>query len=268
MKRIGIFLALAAVTALASSCSYKHVTYLQDIYDTPNFMVQQQPDVRIREGDKLSIVVSAKNPLLAAQFNSSTAAAASVVNEETGEISTAAQQEATGGYTVDKNGQIMIPILGKLTVLGMTPDELKTGLEDEIRSRGYINDPIVTVELTNFKILMMGEFGTKGMINVPGNTINIFEAIALAGDLTENARRDNIKVIRADGNMRTVYRINVLSTECYDSPVFYLQQNDFVYAEPRRTKLDQSVTVMSQFASLILTALSTVSSILVYLAIK
>lgn len=262
MNKLKIILALALCAMLASSCAYKRLTYLQDLEVGSQSFVQMRPDAKIARGDKLNILVTAKNPELAAPFN--IASGVSGVDESSGQTSGASFSQTTMPYTVDNHGEISMPVLGKLYVEGLTLDELKLGLEEEIATRNYIKEPIVVVEFLNFQVYMMGEVSRKGPITISNGNVNIIEAILMAGDLSDVAVRDDIRVIRTEGNVRTVYSVNLLSKDCYESPAFYLKQNDIIYARPNKAKFDTAQSLLMNIPTLLLTFLTSVSSLLLY----
>ena len=165
-------------------------------------------------------------------------------------------------YLVDNEGYILFPVLGSLRVEGMTLKQLKEEISNLIIEKKYINDPIVTAEFTNFQITILGEVGSKGNYIVKDNRITILQAIAMAGDLTTYAQNDNIWVIRTEGGERQVYPIDLRSKSCFDSPGFWLQQDDVVYVKPRKAKLDGGSQLALTITSTVLSGLSALGSIL------
>lgn len=158
---------------------------------------------------------------------------------------------------MDALGNIDFPILGKLHVDGMKISEVKKLIETRIRQGEYIKDPLVSVEFLNFKYTVLGAVGRNGTFTVNGDRITILEAIANAGDLTSKARVDRVKVIREVGNEKQMFVHDLRSTDIFQSPCFYLQQNDIVYVEPKYRKKDaedrgwQITTVLISLASLV-----------------
>ena len=140
------------------------------------------------------------------------------------------------GYLVDMNGEIDFPALGKLKVIGLTREELSNMIKQRLITEDIIKDAVVTTELMNFKISVLGEVRIPGTYSLQDDKITIFEAIGRAGDLTIYGKRDDILVMRREPNdVIKYYRVNLLSTSIIDSPVFYLQQNDVVYVSPNNT---------------------------------
>lgn len=262
MKNIIIKMALIVCAALSlTSCAYKRLAYLQDMMPGVNYPVTEKYETTIRKGDKLNIVVTANSPALAAPFNLSRGA--SSFDATTGDVQYSVGEEEVSEYLVDQDGEITFPVLGDLCVEGMTPSELKLYIEDLIVSKEYIREPVVKVDISNFTVTVLGETGV-GNYNIESNGINIFELIAMAGDLNTTAKRNDIWVVRNEGGIRKIYTINPQSRSCFDSPVFYLQQNDMVYVKPRKSKSDSSMERLSRIGSMTLSALSSVGTILLW----
>lgn len=261
-RRVVLAGALLGVLFTADSCSYKRLTYLQDMETLTTYDVTEAPEVRVRKNDKIKILVSSTNPVLAAPFNLVSGSAD--VDIATGKVETG---NASAGveYTVDKNGEILFPILGNIKVEGLTLSQVKEEISRQITAKNYIKDPIITAEYTNFQITILGEVNGKGNYVVKDNKMNVLQAIAMAGDLTSSAQTDNVWVIRTEGKEREVYPIDLRSKSCFDSPGFYLQQDDIVYVKPRKTKLDANAQLGLQISSIALSAMSTAATVLYFM---
>ena len=257
---IQLALLLCAILSI-TSCSYRRLAYLQDMEVGVDYPVAQKHETTIRSGDKLDIVVTANSPALAAPFNLSKGSSA--FDSMTGEIQYNAGEEEVSEYLVGENGAINFPVLGELYVEGMTPTELKAYIEGLIVAREYIREPVVKVAISNFKITLLGET-TSGIVDITTPSVNIFELIAMAHDLNLTAKRNDIWVIRTENGVRTTYSINPQSKSCYDSPVFYLQQNDMVYVKPRRSKSDSNVESIWRMVTFGMSAISTISTVLLW----
>ena len=139
---------------------------------------------------------------------------------------------------MDADGNIDFPIIGKLHVAGMTVDAAKQLIRDKIIRGNYISDPTVAIEFLNFKYTVLGAVGHNGTFTTNGDRVTLLQAIANAGDLSSKARTNRVAVIReVDGN-RQMYMHDLTSKDIFDSPCFYLQQNDIVYVEPKYRKKD------------------------------
>ena len=139
-------------------------------------------------------------------------------------------------YLVDNEGYIDFPILGKLQVNGMTKSELEEYIKERIKSN-FTTEPIVTVRMSNYKVTVLGEVSSPGVKTIANEKVNVFEAMAMAGDLTLFGKRDNVKLIRenTDGTKRIV-SLDLNDANIIHSPYYYLQQNDILYVEPNKAK--------------------------------
>ncbi len=152
---------------------------------------------------------------------------------------------STGGsaqfldYLVDVEGNIDFPVLGKVKLLGLTVEEAKELIKQKL-SEGYLKDPIVNIRILNFRISVLGEVRSPGSYPISGERVTIMEALALAGDLTIKGRRDNILIVRDFDGAKTYTRINLTNKEVFNSPVYYLTQNDVVYVEPNNSSMSAS----------------------------
>lgn len=213
-----------------SSCgSRKDVVYLQDIAlgDTSSFVV---PAPRLAKGDMVGITVNSKNKELADPFN------LPMVGYYTAYGTTTATN--LQGYIVDNEGRINFPVLGYVKAEGLTRGELADLLANRLRSSGYVNDATVSVTFLNFKISVLGEVNRPGSFTVQNDQVSIFEALAMAGDLTIQARRDHVLVIREVDGKRLVLAHDLRSKQIFQSPCYFLRQGDIVYVEPNSTKAE------------------------------
>lgn len=165
------------------------------------------------------------------------------------------------GYQVDNNGNIDFPQLGVIKVKGLTRTELAYYIKQKLKSGGLLKDPIVTVQFLNFKVSVIGEVNRPGTFNINSDRISIFEALGKAGDMTIYGRRDNVKLIRESGGVRTVVALDLRENSVLSSPYYYLQQNDIIYVEPNRVRAGQSRINQNRSVSTIASILSAFISI-------
>lgn len=145
------------------------------------------------------------------------------------------------GYLVDEAGVIELPVLGKMKVIGLTLEDLQGKIEGRLRNEGYINDAVVTVSPMNFRVSVVGEVRYPRELNITGNRLTILEALAMCGDLTMDAQRDNVVVLRSKNGESTPIVMD-LTKQCFlDSEGYYLQTNDIVYVEPNDLKKRRAV---------------------------
>ena len=231
MKQYIKYLFLSAVLLLSCG-TYEKTVYLQDAGKETVTKISNYSGISIQPQDMLAIVVYSKTPELALPFNLTTMSYLSLE-----EKSLSVNQQDISGYVVDKNGEIDFPTLGKLKVEGLTREELATLIKNKLISENYINDPIVRVQFLNFRIFIGGEVVKPGMYEVTNDRITLLEAITMAGDLTIHGKRDNIKIIREKNGERKIYVVDLTKADLFNSPAYYLQQNDYIYVEPNQNKI-------------------------------
>ena len=249
----GKWLALALLCLLSAACSTPaKISYLRDLeYNIPYESITA-PELRLKVDDRVSIQVFSINPELAAPFNTG-AGLSDGVDES----------PLTSTYGVDARGDIEFPVLGTLHVEGMTLKEVQNMIAGAIRGRGYIKDPVVKAELTNFTVTVLGETG-QSVMAVAGQRINILELIARSGGTSEYSNLPDVMVVRTNGDERTAYTIDLQSKDLYLSPVFYLEQNDLVYVKPRGLRLSTDGDLFLRILSPAIGAISAVAYMLLW----
>ncbi len=268
MKHYLLMAGLLAVL-IFSSCSRKSYVYLQDMDDMTEYPIPQKYEAIIHRDDKLSIIVNSKNPELTIPFNIPGGGGFSVSSDGTVTSSSngADNGKSTKGYLVDINGDIDFPILGKLHVEGLTRNQLTELIKNKLIIEDLIKEPIVHVDFLNFKFSVLGEVGKVGTYEVTGDRITLLEALAMAGDLNQQARVDRVAVIREYGNKRRIFFHDLRKKDIFDSPCFYLQQNDVVYVEPGSQQAEQKMQRRYSLWTMLLTSVTTITS-LVFLFTK
>lgn len=226
---------MLSVVMLASCANVKDIAYFQDkAIDHPE-EIDKHGGIVIQPKDMISIVVSSRNPELATMFN------LPVVSYQAGsEVVDAGYQQRLMGYVVDNDGYIDFPVLGKISVAGMTRWELSEKIKDILLDKGYLNDAVVTVEFMNFKVSVLGEVNKPGTYTIEGDKVTVLQALSLAGDLTIFGKRNNVTVIREMDGERIFYNVDLCSVDMFKSPAYNLLQNDIVYVEPSDIKARQS----------------------------
>lgn len=237
MKKILSGVALCAVMIFMGSCgNTKKIAYVQNS-DTVSLAASQVLyDARIMPKDILNITVTTTNPEAAVPFNMTVPTAISINSR------TSTSQPMLQNFLVDNEGNVDYPVVGKVHLGGLTKSEAEKLIHDKITP--FMNsseNPIVNVRMNNYKVSVLGEVGRPGMFTVSNEKINIFEALAQAGDLTIYGKRDNVKLIRENENGRKeVHVLNLNDANVINSPYYYLQQNDIVYVEPNKVKAQNS----------------------------
>jgi polysaccharide export outer membrane protein len=239
---------------LLSACgSTKEISYLQDVNVLKEQAIEQKYEVIIHQDDLLSIYVNSKNPELTAPFNMP------MVSSQVG--SEVSSPQRVLGYLVDVNGSIEFPVLGKIQVEGLTRLQLTNLIKNWIIRENLIKDPIVTAQFLNFKISVMGEVNHPGSFTVTGDRITLLEALSMAGDLTIYGKRNRVAVIREEQGERTILFHDLRSVSIFDSPCYYLQQNDIIYVEPNRSRAAQSQINQNNSVGVWLSAVSILTSV-------
>lgn len=248
---------------LMCACSTpKDVVYFQgiDSLTTTQLAEMSQNYVTgITYDDLLSISVTAWDPASVTPFNPPVFAYASE-----GELSvTAAQSLYT--YLVDREGYINFPVIGKVYVIGLTRLKLAEKLEEMISK--YVENPLVNVQILNFKITVVGEVNRPGPFTIKNDRITILDALGMAGDLPITGNRKNVLVIRDNNGLKEINRLDLTDPAVFASPAFYLKQNDVVYVEPIKNKQRARTTSDRQFTMSLLTSIISSVSIITSMVI-
>ncbi len=276
----GCAAALLLLSFLLPSCvNTRQLTYMQGSFDTAKLAEIKVPEPRVRPGDLLSIIVYSDNPEATALFNQSL-----IIVSNSGGVGGGAQNGTGGagggtgssagaigggspttpGYMVDEDGNIQFQGLGLLHVDGLTKDSLKILLDSRLRQ--YLKNPYYTVRFMNYRFTMLGEVTRPGIFSIPGEHISLLEALGLAGDLTMYGRRDNILVMRESNGKYQWGRLDLTKPDIISSPYYYLQQNDVVYIEATKRKIQANDQVTTRNVSIVATVISTIA--LIYSLLK
>ena len=242
--RITLAVAFAAALVSCSSQTYKKINYLQDIEGDTSMSMKVNKGIIIQPQDQLSIIVTSRDPKMATPFNLSVA-----MYYSGSELSVAGGSQRITGYVVDNNGNIQFPSLGEVHVGGLNRWELQDLITSKLSDSGLLKDAVVTVEFMNFKVSVLGEVTAPGTYSVTGDKITIFQALALARDLTIYGQRDNVHVIREQNGKRQIYTLNLTDSNIFNSPAYYLQQNDVVYVTPSKVRAGQGEINENYFKS-------------------
>jgi polysaccharide export outer membrane protein len=236
MKLKTLFICCIGILLLSGCSSYKRVPYLQNSEENGG-RTGKLPmyDAKIMPKDLLTITVNTVIPETAAPFNL-------VIQTplNSAKSSQLSQQPSLQQYLVNNEGYIDFPVLGLLQVGGLTKNQAENLIREKLAP--YMNErPIVTVRMSNYKISVLGEVNQPGTFSVNNEKVNIFEALALAGDMTVWGVREDVKLIREDSNgERQVISLNMNDADVINSDYYYLQQNDVVYVTPNKVKARNS----------------------------
>ena len=249
---------------LFTSCNTpKDVLYFQGVDSLSKEQLAQMNQnytSRICPDDLLTITVTGWDPTVVTPFNPPAWAYALPGEAEVG----SSMQLHT--YLVDNDGNITFPVLGKVQAAGLSKQELAARLQKEISH--YLKTALVNVQIVNYKVVIMGEIARPGALNVRNDRISILDAIGQSGDLTINANRKNILVIRDHNGKKEFGRVDITNPAIFESPYYYLKQNDLVYIEPNKPKqrnynVTQSQTFTISIVSTLLTTVSVITTVLI-----
>lgn len=230
LMKFQISLLLSLLLLVGTSCTtQKDVAYFQDITAEGTLATQAEKFLTILPGDKLSILVnSATTPEQAERFNLRTVSSTSGSNQQNQTI-----------YTVSEDGTITVPGLEPVKVTGMTRSELSLHLQELLRKE-LLHDAVVNVNCTQRYVTVLGEVSSPGRYEFARESMNILELLGMAGDIAIQGKRTNIMVIREEQGEKHTYFLDIRSKDIFQSPAFYLQQNDVVYVTPNRFRRGQS----------------------------
>lgn len=262
-----LFLIICLIACLTACKTPEKINYIQDVEPGVTQPIESRQSIIIQPKDMLSIIVSTKDPELAAIFNLSVQA-----NRAGVPIFSSAYNQYLSGYVVDNNGDIDFPVLGKIHAAGLSRWALQEKIVRELTERDLLKDMVVTIEFMNFKVSVLGEVKNPGTYSIEGDKVTVLEAIAMAGDLTIYGLRDEVYVIREENGERQNFKLDLRSKDIFNSPAYYLRQNDIIYVQPNEVRAGQSTINQNNVRSISLwlsiTSLLTSISILVVNLVK
>ncbi len=230
---------LAGGMLMTSCMSTKKIVYLQGadtLYAVPQ-EITQAFELQIQSDDELAISVASKNPELVKPFDTNTLIGSGSGGSRGGySNSTSNTTSGVAYFLVDKQGNIEFPVFGSVNTKGKTCKQLAKELQQRFISEGYIKDAIVNVKIMSFKVTVLGDVRAPGVQNFTGERLTLLEALGRAGDMNSSAKRENVLVVREEQGRRITYQVDVRDTKAvFESPAYYLQQNDVVYVQPNKS---------------------------------
>lgn len=266
MKFIKVLTIGSLVLLMASCASKNQLSYFQNLpadnVDVVIESIDTDYSLRIVPDDELQISVTSLEPAATAMFNLPVA-----------NIATRGDQQVTGNlamqtYIVDKAGNIRFPMLGNIHVAGMTTTELTDFLVEKISPE--VESPMVRVEIVNFAINILGDVKQPGRFNLKKESVSVLDALAMAGDLTDYGHRNNVLLIRKEGNKTIYHRFDLTDSKTLETPYYYLKQNDVLYVEPDKVKASNAKyntnnSFKLSVISTVVSAVSVVASLIIAL---
>lgn len=232
MRKIIYFLAFACLTV--SCVQVKDIAYFQQTDQSQTVLNSVKYDAQIKPKDILSIAVVSSEPDASKRYNL-------IMPQISGELNSIQSQPTLQNYLVDNDGNINFPSLGIMQVKGMTTKQLEKHIENQLKPFFTEEMPVITVRILNYSVNVLGEVLRPGKFEANNGRITIFEGLAMAGDMTIYGRRDNVKVLREnEAGEKVIYTLNLNDKKLFDSPAYFLQQNDVVYVEPNQTRANSS----------------------------
>lgn len=232
---------------LSSCVDTRKVAYFNDVQDSTVIPSKAGLEPVIQKKDILSITVSSLSSEATVIFNTP--------NLPMTPTASTSNNYQTAGYLVSQDGTIKFPVLGDITAAGLTQKQLESNITKLLIDKKLLFDPIVTARFLNFRVTVLGEVNRPGIVYVPSEQISILEAIGDAGDLTIYGKRDNVILIRQEGDEKLIKRLNLNSSNILQSPYYFLKSNDVIYVEPGKNKI-ASTSIAQQRLPVILSGLS------------
>jgi len=257
MKKV-YFVILLLLTAWGCTTP-KNIPYFRDLPDSVDTKIAQANfvDPKIQPDDILSVTIQTTDP----QANN----AVNQKLEQIGVLATSSASNAgsqqVSGYLVDKNGEIELPLIGRVKVGGLSTFDARTLIREKAES--YLVKPNVQVRFVNFKITVMGEVNKPAAYAFQSEKVTLLEALGMAGDLTIYGKRENVLLVRNTTDGKEMIRFNLNKSDIFKSPYFYLRQNDVIYVEPNKAKIattdgarTRTITIAASVISLAIVALT------------
>jgi len=238
LKKIILYAILPLAIANLYSCqTSRQLPYFKDLPETtPVSKIATRPyePLKLQTNDELQITISSASPEASQFFNLVATSAPIPASASSASVSNPSQG-FNNLYRVSFNGSITMPVLGDMKIAGLTTEQVKSNIMERLKD--YLKEAVVTVNLTNFKVTVIGEVNKPVVIPVSGQTINVLEAVGASGDMTVFGIRKNVKIIRKlpDGTTEVAV-LDFNKSDVMQSPYFQLKQNDIVYIQPNKNK--------------------------------
>lgn len=250
------------VLLLASCTTPKNVSYIPNWAEGESLITAEAKGIVLKPADRLSIIVNTKSAELNNVLNMP------VTSQIIGytEVQSISQSRGASGYTIDPEGYIDFPLVGKVKAAGLTRSGLAEHLKQTMQEKNVATDAVVTVEYINLGFSVLGDVLTPGFYQFSSDQLNVLQALSMAGDMNITGDREHVKVIRTDGDKQKVYVLNLQDPKALtSSPGYYLQQNDIVYVDPNDYKKRQATANASEItkASFWLSAISVLTTVAV-----
>ncbi|MEP6806609.1 MAG: polysaccharide biosynthesis/export family protein [Flavobacterium sp.] len=260
MTKNGFYILLLICTLFTSCIPVKDLVYLQDKNNSGqqnNIAAVESKPYRLQVNDVLSVDIKAIDPKLVSIFNTTQNASAGKSESEL----------YFNGFTVDDHGNIRMPILGEINVIGYTLEEVRIIIEKKLLEEYFKSEAniFITVKLAGFKYTINGEVGSTGTKTLFQEHVNIMEAVANAGDISITGNRKAVTVIRQSPTGMQMHDLDLTDVNVMKSPYYYLQPNDYIYVKPLKQKTWGTGKTGIESISTIVTILSLATTVFLLL---
>lgn len=271
MKNIFKYLlCLGVIASLLSSCvSNKKMIYLQEIEGSQSPLVEssgkypyQSEDYLLQINDIVEVNIKTTDPEMNSLFSSVTNDPANAGGGMMQGGQGAGDIFFMNGYTLNDQGEIEMPLIGKLKLVGLNTDEAKILIETEVKKYVNENEYFVRVRLGGIRFSALGEFNQSGKFTILQNRVTILEAIAFVGDLNRVAKRDEVLLIRQYPDGTQIHKINLLDRSLLNSEFYWLKPNDLIYAEPMKVRAIGAGSTLVETLTLLTTSITAIALVL------
>ncbi|MBP3711939.1 MAG: polysaccharide biosynthesis/export family protein [Bacteroidaceae bacterium] len=236
-KSAPLLLALVAMLMMSSCVSTKKIVYFQDpdqVFEAGKQILQQY-EMRLKPADQVLIKVTCSEPLLLSIFAQDVTMGTSG-NTNSQNISNSGSLTNAYGYTVSNDGYVILPAVGRVPVAGLTSDEAARRIEESIIAANLIKDPEVTVRLLNARVAVLGAVRSPQVVSLTSERNTVLDVLSRCGDIADTGLRQKITLYREENGERKKYSIDLTTTDIFQSPAYYVQQNDLIYVEPNKSQ--------------------------------
>ncbi|MFN8275523.1 MAG: polysaccharide biosynthesis/export family protein [Flavobacteriaceae bacterium] len=252
MRNYRAYFIISICLLFLSSCvSRKKIVYLENIEQKDSYTVAKQ-EVKLQPDDLINIIISAENPEVTVPFN---------LPQIQGNYDINDKQSAIKTYLINTEGYIEYPVIGKIKLGGLYRSEAIALLRQKVSE--YIKNPTINLRILNYKISVLGEVVKPGSYTIQGERITVLEALSLAGDMTIYGRRNNVLVIHEEDGKKTYQRFDMTKSDMLDLKNYYLSQNDVVFVEQNKTRINNSA--VGQNTTVMLSGLTVILSLILIL---
>ena len=271
MKKLS-FLALmaAAILCLSSCVSSKKIIYFQgaDSLFAEAQEIMQKYEMRLKPADQILIKVTCDTPELLEIFSLDVTMGAGGGGRGNSSYYSSPATGTMGnayGYTVDNEGFVDLPALGKVPVSNLTVEEAARAIEKAIKDRDLIKEPEVTVRLLNARVSVLGAVKSPHVVGLTSERNTILDVLAQCSDVSDQGLRQKVTLFRENNGKREMYNLDLTQADIFNSPAFYVQQNDLIYVQPNKSQNVKS-SAFSTFlgvAGSVVSALAAVTALVI-----